>query len=123
MLTENEIREALQDCYDSAMHCNIVDLGFVQSIRVAPDLEAPGTGLRGVPQKHHVSVMLTLANPDEVSVTQIVNQITNRLAGLEMVGRCSVLAVDEPQWTPSRISPAGRRLLGLDGNPHLIQIR
>lgn len=123
MLTETEVREALRDCYDSAMRCNIVDLGFVQSISVTPDTEAPGTGIRGVPQKHHVSVLLTFANPDELAQAQIMSQVKNRLAGFETVGRSSVCAVDDPKWTPSRISPAGRRLLGLDGNPQLIQIR
>ena len=123
VLTETEIREALRDCYDSAMRCNIVDLGFVQLVSVTPDMEAPGTGVPGVPQKHSVSVILTLANPDEGSEAEIVSQVTNRLAGLEMVGQSSVYISDEPKWTPSRISPAGRRLLGLDGNPQLIQIR
>ena len=28
-----------------------------------------------------------------------------------------------PPWTPQQITPTGRRILGLDGNPNLVQIR
>ena len=49
MLTETDILAALRDCYDPALPCNIVDLGLIRSIKITPDLEAPGTGIPGVP--------------------------------------------------------------------------
>lgn len=122
MLTESNILDALRDCFDPALPCNIVDLGLVHSIIITPDLEAPGTGIPGVPQKHRIQVGLTLTNPTEEAATQLTAQIQNRLAGLEEAGETKVLLIAEPAWTPLQITPAGRRILGLDGNPNLVQI-
>ena len=122
-LTESDIREALRDCYDPAIPCNIVDLGLVQQIHVAADPHAPGTGIAGVPQKYQVTVNLIVTTDAADSAQQHLSaQIANRLAGLEAVHHTVVHLLDQPHWTPSLITPAGRRTLGLDGNPHLVQI-
>lgn len=123
MLTENDILTALRDCFDPALPCNIVDLGLVRSISVAPDPDAPGAGIPGVPQKHRVAVALAVTSPSDEAIAQITAQVANRLAGLEEAGETKVSIVSEPAWTPREITPAGRRTLGLDGNPSLVQIR
>lgn len=123
MLTESDILRALRDCYDPNLPCNIVDLGLVRSVSVAPDPHAPGAGISGVPQKHRIHVEFSLTNPTEEAEAQLTAQIRNRLAGVEEAGETSVVFVREPAWTPQRITPAGRRILGLDGNPNLVQIR
>jgi metal-sulfur cluster biosynthetic enzyme len=123
MLTEADILAALRDCYDPSLPCNIVDLGLVRAVAVTRDLEAPGTGIPNVPQKHLVHIELTPAQNDEAAIAQLSAQISNRLAGLETVGRTTVILLDSPAWSPLDITPAGRRTLGLDGNPHLVQIR
>jgi metal-sulfur cluster biosynthetic enzyme len=123
MLTEEEVRAALRDCYDPEIPCNIVDLGLVQAIEIADDLEAPGTGIAGVPRKCRVAVALTLSNPTEAAEAQVSAQIANRLAGIEAVSRTSISILTTPLWTPQSITPLGRRTLGLDGNPTLVQIR
>lgn len=123
MFTESEIREALRDCYDPSLPCNIVDLGLVQKITITPDPEAPGTGIPGVPQKHRIHLHLTLTNPTEEAAAQLTAQVRNRLAGLEEVSETEVTIIDDRSWTPQQITPAGRRILGLDGNPNLVQIR
>ncbi|GAC1363219.1 MAG: metal-sulfur cluster assembly factor [Acidobacteriaceae bacterium] len=123
MLTEAQVREALRDCYDPALPCNIVDLGLVIAIAVTPDPHAPGAGIPGVPPRSRVSISIILTTPSEEAHAQLVAQIENRLAGLETVSGTSVSVLSEPPWDPRRISPAGRRFLGLDGNPALVQIR
>lgn len=123
MLSESEILSALRDCYDPAVPCNIVDLGLVQNITIAADPEAPGSGIPGVPQKHRVHVDLILTHPTEESAAQLTAQIENRLAGLEEVSQTTVTVLDSPAWSPQHITSAGRRTLGLDGNPTLVQIR
>ncbi|WP_035351192.1 metal-sulfur cluster assembly factor [Edaphobacter aggregans] len=123
MLTESNILDALRDCFDPALPCNIVDLGLVRSVSVAHDPEAPGAGVPGVPQKHLIQIGLALTNPTEEAAAQLTAQILNRLAGLEEAGETTITLVDHPAWTPVEITPAGRRILGLDGNPNLIQIR
>jgi metal-sulfur cluster biosynthetic enzyme len=123
MLTESDILAALRDCYDPDLPCNIVDLGLIHSIKIAPDREAPGTNIPGVPQRYKIQITLTPTSDDEAANSQLVAQITNRLAGLETISHTTVTLLHEPAWTPQSITPAGRKTLGLDGNPNLIQIR
>jgi metal-sulfur cluster biosynthetic enzyme len=123
MLTESDILLALRDCYDPILPCNIVDLGLIRSIAITPDLEAPGAQIPGVPQKHRIQVELTPTQADEAANSQLSAQITNRLAGIEAISQTTITLLDQPAWTPLSITPAGRKTLGLDGNPNLIQIR
>jgi metal-sulfur cluster biosynthetic enzyme len=127
MLTESDILAALRDCYDPELPCNIVDLGLIRSITITPDPDAPGAGIPGVPQKHRIQIDLILTHPSthpsEAAEAQTQAQIANRLAGLETVSQTNITILSTPVWNPSNITPAGRRILGLDGNPNLIQIR
>ena len=123
MLTEPDILIALRDCYDPVLPCNIVDLGLVRSINITPDPEAPGHNIPGVSQKHKIAITLTPTQSDEASSAQLQSQIRNRLAGLETVSQITVTLLEEPAWTPQNITPKGRKALGLDGNPNLVQIR
>lgn len=123
MLTDVEIRTALRDCYDPELPCNIVDLGLIRSIAVTDDPEAPGAGIPGVPQKYRVQIELILTHFSEEAEAQTRAQILNRLAGIETISRAIVTILRTPSWTPSNITPAGRKALGLDGNPSLVQIR
>ena len=118
------MREALRDCYDPVIPCNIVDLGLVLRIEVLRDPDAPGAGIPGVPPKHQVTVQILTTNgdPDDAGPQQMSAQIGNCLAGLQTVSATLVEVLSQPAWTPVRITPAGRRILGLDGNPHLVQI-
>ena len=123
MLTESNILDALRDCFDPALPCNIVDLGIVRNLQITLDPEAPGVGIPGVPQKHLIQIELALTNPTDEAAAQLTAQVRNRLAGLEEAGDTTIILVDHPAWTPQQITPAGRRILGLDGNPNLVQIR
>jgi metal-sulfur cluster biosynthetic enzyme len=123
MLTESDILAALRDCYDPVLPCNVVDLGLIQSITITPDLEAPGSSIPGVPLRHKIQITLTPTSEDESANSQLRAQIENRLAGLETVSHTTVTLLNAPAWTPQSITPAGRKILGLDGNPHLVQIR
>jgi metal-sulfur cluster biosynthetic enzyme len=123
MLTESDILQALRDCYDPELPCNIVDLGLIRSLAITPDLEAPGANIPGVPRKHRIALTITLTNPTEAAEAQLRAQIANRLAGIETVSHTTITIVPTPPWTPQLITPTGRRILGLDGNPTLVQIR
>lgn len=111
-ISEAEILAALRDCYDPEIPLNIVDLGLVHSIAIAPDPDAPGAGIPGVPARHRVVIALTLASIVDPADTPLIAQIQNRLAAFEAISRTEVLLLREPVWTPARISPAGRVRLG-----------
>lgn len=123
MLTDSDILQALRDCYDPVLPCNIVDLGLIRSITITPDAEAPGAAIPGVPQKHIVEISVTPSQTEEAATAQLSAQISNRLAGLEAISHTTITLLDKPLWSPLNITPAGRKTLGLDGNPHLVQIR
>jgi metal-sulfur cluster biosynthetic enzyme len=114
-LTQAGIRAALRDCYDPGVPLNIVDLGLIHSISIAPDPDAPGAGIPGVPPRHRVSIALTLAqiaDPPDSEDTPLIAQIQNRLAAFESISRTQVEILREPAWNPGRISPEGRARLG-----------
>ncbi|MDP9038350.1 MAG: metal-sulfur cluster assembly factor [Acidobacteriota bacterium] len=114
LLTESEVREALRDCYDPEVPCNIVDLGLVYRVSVERDDDAPGAGIPGVPVKHRVGIALTLTSPGCPAQGQIAAQIEGRLAAFPAISRSTVEMVWEPKWTPHRISPEGRKQLGIE---------
>ena len=43
----------------------------------------------------------------------ILEQVRNRLGGIQEISESRVDLVWEPAWTPDRISPAGQRKLGI----------
>ena len=110
-LTESDILAALRDCYDPDIPLNIVDLGLVDSVHVAPDPEAPGANIPGVPRRHRVRIALTLAQIVSPEDTPLIAQIQNRLAAFETISRTEVTLLREPAWNPGRISPEGRARL------------
>ncbi|HEX9198038.1 MAG TPA: iron-sulfur cluster assembly protein [Acidobacteriaceae bacterium] len=112
-LTETDILAALRDCYDPEIACSIVDLGLVHAISIAPDPDAPGAGIPGVPPRHRVHIALTLTEPNDSAEQQIVAQIEGRLAAFETISHTHIEVVDEPRWTPERISAEARTRLSL----------
>lgn len=106
-LTEADILMALRDVYDPELPVNIVDLGLVYRIAVAPDPDAPGM----VP-KQRVELDVTMTTKGCPAHEKITETIGNRLAGLQQISETRVNLVWEPAWTPERITPAGRQLLG-----------
>ena len=96
------------------MPCNIVDLGLVYRVALEVDRDAPGAGISGVPVKHKVGIELTLTSKGCPAHTQIIAQIEGRLSAFQEISRTDVQLVWEPAWSPARISPEGRKLLGID---------
>ena len=109
MLTQDDIRTALMDCYDPEIPVNIVDLGLVYKIDVTPDPDAPG-----LEAKQRVDIDMSMTSPGCPAHQQIIAQVQNRLAGVQGISETKVNLVWEPSWTPERISPAGRKHLGID---------
>lgn len=108
MLTESDILTALRDCFDPEVKLNVVDLGLIYAIALEPDPDA-------TPQwpRQRAKVTMTLTTPQCPASGQIVEQVQNRLATLPDVSHVAVELVWEPQWTPHRISAAGRQQLGI----------
>jgi metal-sulfur cluster biosynthetic enzyme len=118
MVKEDQIREALRACFDAGnpygKPLNVVDLGLVHSIVLTLDRDAPGYGIPGVPPRQQLELALVPCTKDEDARAMLLAQIANMLAGLPELSRTSARFVDDPIWSPERISPALRRTLKLD---------
>lgn len=109
MLSEAEILNALRDCFDPEVKLNLVDLGLIYAVATGPDPDStPGW------PRQWVKVTMTLTTPQCPASGLIVEQVQNRLAGIEAISKVEVELVWKPKWTPHRISEAGRRQLRID---------
>jgi metal-sulfur cluster biosynthetic enzyme len=106
--TEEDVRNALKDCYDPEVPVNIVDLGLIYGISVSADPHARPTFPR-----YRVDVVMTMTSRGCPSHVQIMEQVRNRLGGVPEISKVEVELVWEPAWTPDRISQSARESLGI----------
>ena len=97
MITEDQAREALKQVEDPEIGLNIVDLGLVY------DVEVEGST---------VNVKMTLTSPSCPVGPQMLNSSKMVLQDLEEVEEANVELVWEPFWSPDRINPEYRAILG-----------
>jgi metal-sulfur cluster biosynthetic enzyme len=97
MITEEQAREALKQVEDPEIGLNIVDLGLVY------DVEVEGST---------VNVKMTLTSPSCPVGPQILNGSKMVLQDLDEVEEANVELVWEPFWSPERINPEYRAILG-----------
>ena len=106
--SEEDVRTALRDVYDPELPVNIVDLGLIYRITVAPDVDAPGS----IP-RYFVEIDITMTSQGCPSHAVIIEKVQNRLAGIREISRTEVNLVWEPPWHPERISESARKQLGI----------
>jgi len=105
-VTEEEVLTALKDCHDPEIPVNIVDLGLVYKVELAPNAADAAA--------QDVSIDLTLTSPGCPSHVQISADVTKRLLQIPGVANAAVNIVWEPQWTPERLSAAAKEQLGIE---------
>jgi probable FeS assembly SUF system protein SufT len=101
---EKAVWDTLKTCYDPEIPVNIVDLGLVYDMKIAPLESGRST----------VNVKMTLTAPGCGMGGIIAGDAQQRLLALPGVQEANVEIVWEPQWHHSMITPEGRRILGLD---------
>ena len=99
---EREIWETLKTCYDPEIPVNIVDLGLIYDMHV--DQLADGA---------RVDVKMTLTAQGCGMGTSIAADARNKILDLPGVVEADVQVVWDPPWTPEKISPEGRAVLGI----------
>ncbi|HXL07675.1 MAG TPA: metal-sulfur cluster assembly factor [Gemmatimonadales bacterium] len=97
-LTEEVVRQALRQVKDPELDMNIIDLGLVYDVEVAGG---------------DVRVNMTLTSPGCPAGPMITNDAYRVLRGLEGVTDVDIEIVWEPYWTPERMDPKVRALMGL----------
>lgn len=98
MLNEEIARNALRQVKDPELEMNIVELGLVYDVEI---------------EEGAVRVRMTLTSPGCPAGPMITNDAYKVLRALEGVKDVNIDIVWEPYWTPERIDPKVRALLGL----------
>jgi metal-sulfur cluster biosynthetic enzyme len=96
-LTPEVVRAALRQVKDPELDLNVIDLGLVYEVEVDD-----GT----------VRVEMTLTSPGCPAGPEITHEADRVLRLLEGVRDVAIDIVWEPYWTPERIDPKVRALMG-----------
>ena len=96
-LTEEGVRTALRSVKDPELNLNIVDLGLVYDV----DLD-----------DGNVHIRMTLTSPGCPAGPQIMNDIHKTVRPLAGVKDVDIEVVWEPYWTPEKIEPKIRAMMG-----------
>ena len=96
-LDETTVRDALRQVKDPELDLNIVDLGLVYGIEIADG---------------DIRIDMTLTSPGCPAGPMITNDAYRVLRALEGVKDVTIDIVWEPYWTPERIDPKVRALMG-----------
>ncbi len=103
-IVQDDVLNALKQCYDPEIPVNIVDLGLIYDIR-----------FDAVPEgQQDVTVDMTLTAqgcPEHVNISA---QVKSRVEQLPGVRNANVNIVWDPAWTPERLSPEARTPRGID---------
>jgi metal-sulfur cluster biosynthetic enzyme len=97
MDTQEQVREALKGVKDPELGLNIVDLGLVYDVDV---------------EDSKARVTMTLTSPGCPAGGQIMAGAKEAAESVEGVDTAEVMLVWKPFWTPDRIDPVVRSMLG-----------
>ena len=101
MITQEQVIEALKECYDPEIPVNIVDLGLIYGVDVIPE--------------DQVKVTMTLTTPGCGMAHSIAMQAKQRVLQIPGVKDATVTVVWEPPWDSSRMSEEAKKKLGMTG--------
>ncbi|MCA9150018.1 MAG: metal-sulfur cluster assembly factor [Planctomycetales bacterium] len=133
MLSEDSIREELKKVIDPELFVNIIDLGLVYVVTIAPaaavettaeasgeppssdEQAAPATtdGANDAGEKFDVTIEMTMTSPACPAGPQLIANSKQVVERLENVNQVEVRIVMEPPWTPDRMTDDARDQLGI----------
>jgi metal-sulfur cluster biosynthetic enzyme len=96
-LTPDAVRQVLRKVKDPELDLNIMDLGLVYDVEIVDG---------------QVKVTMTLTSPGCPAGPMITNDVYREVRALEGVKDVDVEIVWEPYWTPERIEPKIRAMMG-----------
>jgi probable FeS assembly SUF system protein SufT len=99
----DQVWAQLKTCFDPEIPVNIVDLGLIYELDVAPDDKGG----------NRVDIKMTLTAQGCGMGDSIAADARHKIERLTGVSSADVQVVWEPAWTPERISAEGKELLGI----------
>ncbi len=103
-VTDEQVSEVLRTCYDPEIPVNIVDLGLVYDVQIAPGPQGGSV----------VHVQMTLTAPGCGMGGVIAGDAQQKILALDGVEEATVVIVWDPPWHQSMITEAGRQALGIE---------
>jgi metal-sulfur cluster biosynthetic enzyme len=103
-VTDQQVMAKLKECYDPELPCNIIDLGLVYGVQLQSVEGASDT---------RVDVKMTLTSQACPLAGQISAQVQRKLLELQGIAEANVEVVFDPPWSLSRVTPDGKKTLGL----------
>jgi FeS assembly SUF system protein len=97
MVTQDDVMNALKQCYDPEIPVNIVDLGLIYDVDI---------------QDKTVNVDMTLTARGCPMHSLIARDVKQKLQSLAGVETANVKVVWDPPWTPDRMSDEAKKKLG-----------
>ncbi len=104
-ICEDAVRETLKGVIDPELFVNIVDLGLIYGVTIAP-ATADAT-------KHALSVDMTMTSPACPAGPQLIADTKRVLCQRPDVESVEVRIVMDPPWTPDRMTEAAKDQLGI----------
>jgi metal-sulfur cluster biosynthetic enzyme len=101
-ITEDSVREELKKVIDPELFVNIVDLGLIYNVDLAP-----------VEEKTNIKIDMTMTSPMCPAGPQMIANSKQVLGQVEGVGEVEVKIVLDPPWTPDRMTEDARDQLGI----------
>lgn len=99
MVSREEVIRAIKQVYDPEIPVNVYDLGLIYDVDIA---------------ESKVNVKMTLTSQACPSAQQLPEMVRTRIAALPEVKDVEVNVVWQPGWSPSLISPEGKKILKLE---------
>ncbi len=97
-INEEQIYEALRECYDPEIPVNIVDLGLIYGLEIEGD---------------SVRVTMTLTAIGCPVAPEVMAEVEERVKMVPGVKRCHVELTFDPPWTPDKMSEDAKWELGI----------
>jgi metal-sulfur cluster biosynthetic enzyme len=103
-IVQDDVLNALKQCYDPEIPVNIVDLGLIYSCDITP-LEQGGK---------KIEVKMSMTAPGCGMGDVLKAEVESKLAGLPEVKKVDVQVVFDPPWYAGLMSEAAKLQLGFD---------
>ena len=88
--SQDDLQRALRDCFIPSQRRDVITAGLLRSATLERDLDAPGAGIPGVPDRFIARVALFAPGSEEVVNAQLRAVVENRLLGLPAISRAEV---------------------------------
>jgi metal-sulfur cluster biosynthetic enzyme len=99
MEIKEKVLTNLKTVLDPELNINVVDLGLIYDVTITDEVD--------------VKITMTLTTPGCPLHDSITSGVRYCIEGMEETRNVEVNTVWEPAWSPEKMSPEGKRLLGM----------